>query len=230
VESRLHKRQTGNDAAYTELVAWWAEYAMDMDRLGGHVQARIAEGILAFPAGDFFWEKVFEIWVVGEVSAALATLGGTLAARRSLGARSAGPVEDWIIRGRNVRVWFQRQLPMGDPHWRYEEGGPFTGIPDVVVAADGLPTLVIDAKYRPGSAESRSEETYKMLGYAENFRKPGAFVGILIFPGSAPQIVRLRGPNEGSIGLVTLDAGERPLASPPLRDLVIEWATELARL
>lgn len=188
---RIRKRQTGNDAAYGDVLGWLAEWLVDISRIGSDVRSHVAQGILAFPVGDFFWHKVFEVWCLREVAASLQRVGCELVeGPHPLHERGSGPIFRLRHDADNVAVWFQRQEPLGRPRWRHEtSGAPLTGFPDVVVSADRRAPLVIDAKHRPGRRESQSEEIYKVLGYAENFRDgfgSAQFRAVLMFPGDDP--------------------------------------------
>ncbi|MGH2371034.1 MAG: hypothetical protein ACRDI2_22890 [Chloroflexota bacterium] len=82
------------------------------------------------------------------------------------------------------------------------------GVPDIVVAMNGRSPLLVDAKFRTVTTDTRSEETYKMLGYAENFREriaPGGLQGALIFIGRYDLMTVLDAPDGGRLALVVLD-------------------------
>lgn len=184
---RVRKRQTGNDAAYDLVVTWSGEWRVDIARLGVEGRSRVIDGLLAFPAGEPFWNKVFEVWCLREVARALARVGCTpIDGPRPLHERGRGPIYRFRSGGDLVDLWFQRQEPMGAARWRYEGGRALRGWPDIVVASTGRVPFVVDAKRRPGSEQSQSEEIYKVLGYAENFAEGfggRAFRSALLFPG-----------------------------------------------
>jgi hypothetical protein len=201
---------------------WWHRYAIDSTAIGGDINA-VADGFMAFPSGDFFWERAFEIWVLTEVGRALAAVGAEQTISRPLYARSAGPVEQWRVGTNTISIWFQRQRPLGDASWRYDPGGPLSGVPDVTLTAEGRSPLVIDAKFRFRGTDTRSEETYKMLGYAENFRQVRPFAGVLVFPGRI-EPRHLTGPAGGRVSLVSAVIEGDNLVARDLRGLVMEWA------
>jgi hypothetical protein len=201
IDWRVRRRQTGNESAYTELLDWWGDFSLDARLMGRAGIDRVTQGILAFPPGDFFWDRVFEVFVLTETSRSLRAGDCTLLRRRPLHERHRGPVETWRdAEGRQIDIWFQRAAPAGSSSWTYEQGGPLRGIPDVVIESPGRPTVLIDAKYR-ASRQSRSDEIYKMLGYAENFRSLRPFTGILVFPG-ADSSLNLAGPDDGKLTLI----------------------------
>jgi len=74
------------------------------------------------------------------------------------------------------------------------------------------PPLLIDAKYRRVDTDTRSEETYKMLGYAENYRhslslgsQEGILQGVLMFIGTTNNETLLHGPMGGRLTLITVE-------------------------
>jgi hypothetical protein len=73
--------------------------------------------------------------------------------------------------------------------------------------------MIIDAKYRYAAGETRAEETYKLLGYAENFRTTMVpFWGVLCFVGPTVADNSLNGPLGGRLFIARcdeqLDSGE----------------------
>ena len=61
----------GNDAAYRRLLEWYQLWTVDLDRLGVAATEDLVAGVLALPAGEAFWDKVFEVWCLGFVAQAL---------------------------------------------------------------------------------------------------------------------------------------------------------------
>lgn len=204
-EQRIRKRQTGNDESYAALVRWVDEWLADPHRLGVETQQAIVNGLLSFPAGKPFWQKVFEIWCVQQAEESLQRLGWIVQNREPLHRRSAGPISRFSKGGENIELWFQRQDPLGDAYWKYEASGMLRGIPDIVLthSRDCSP-LLVDAKYRYAVGDTRSEETYKFLGYAENFRSAFStgFFGILCFVAENAGATTLLGPNDGETTLL----------------------------
>ncbi len=194
---RIRKRQTGNDTAYGAVIEWLAEWLVDVARIGAAGRSRIVDGLLAFPVGDFFWNKVFEVWCLREVGQALARVGCTLeSGPRPLHERGKGPIYTFQRDALPIEVWFQRQEPLGNARWRYVAGSTLVGVPDVVLSAHGSPPFLVDAKRRPERQVSQAEEIYKVLGYAENFQErfgSAAFRSVLFFPGVEGQRLLERG-------------------------------------
>jgi hypothetical protein len=207
---RIRKRQTGNDFAYAALVEWSQEWQADVSKLGAEGREKILNGLLAFPVGEFFWEKVFEVWCLREVVMSLERCGAKIViGPEPLHRRSAGPIYRLRLKEKEIEVWFQRQLPMGTARWQYASSEKqLRGIPDIVIS-DGINVpLVVDAKFRKAKSESRSEETYKLLGYAENFRDAygeRGFQGILVFIGESSLETLLIGPYHGRLSLIVVD-------------------------
>ena len=214
---RIRKRQTGNEQGYGLFLEWLAEWLLDQDNIGSAGQEAVSDGLLAFPIADAFKDRVFEIWCLSEVAAALSHLGMvTLDGPRPLQERQQGPI--YLFGGvpGNVKVWFQRQIPLGSPRWTYgHSGNGLAGIPDITLIGEGRSPLIIDAKFRLVTRPTRSEETYKMLGYAENFRAtilPGTFNGILLFLSNDPLNTILTDPESGRLSLTGVDMGLSNLA------------------
>ena len=87
-----------------------------------------------------------------------------------------------------------------------------SGIPDIAVTSTGHPAFLVDAKARTMIGSSRPEESYKMLGYLENFRATyddAAFQSALVFLGSRQEASALVNAEGGALTL---------LAAPPSED------------
>lgn len=206
---RIRKRQTGNETSYGSLLEWFAEWQLDLQQLSSKGLMEATEGLLAFPIGGFFWEKVFEIWCLREIVRSLQRCNCTLIeGPRPLHKRGREPIYRLRHDGVDVEVWFQTQYPLGSPRWSYiASGHPLTGIPDVVVTRDVYSPLIVDAKLRRMLTPTRSDETYKMLGYLENFRDTlvtDGFQGLLAFVGPDAVTV-LSGPNGSRLALIAVD-------------------------
>jgi hypothetical protein len=233
---RVGRKQTGSDAAYQCLISWTSEWLLDPERLGASEKQQLLDGLLAFPTSEAFWERVFEIWCLREIAESLDRLGcARVDGPRSLRERGYGPIYRFTYNGAVVDTWFQRQKPLGQPRWRYSSGATLSGIPDIVVTApnctDCAP-LVIDAKYRSMETETRSEETYKMLGYAQNFREAfvtSGFSGLLMFPGSQSRSTRLVDQEDGTLTLVAVDPiAHRRDAESAIDGVVGGWLSSAA--
>ena len=210
VQTRVRRRQTANDPAYQELLDWYAEWSLDLRNLGELGKNNFLDGILALPSGDSFWNRAFEIWCLEFTMAALRDLGWIeVVAPRALH-RVDGKVSQFRTpSGKLVDVRFQTHDPLPTGRWRYRDGRALGGIPDISLTVDSaFPILLIDAKFRWNTARTtlaRSEETYKMLGYAENYAHAGThFRGVLIFPTNESQHRVVEGPKGGRIDLVTV--------------------------
>ncbi len=232
VEARTRRRQTGNDLAYRHLLDWYDEWTLDLQHLGAEAQAALTAGLLAFPAGDAFWDKVFEVWCLRFVAETLDSLGWERADGPAALHLGTGVIYSYRSPGgHDLKVRFQRKDPLPNGRWSYRDGNPLRGIPDVSIGMDsGSPLpLLIDAKNRYISSDriARSEETYKMLGYAENFRPataPTRFRGVLIFPSNRSARRIVDGPDEGRLDLLTVElAGERTAASDALGEAIGDW-------
>lgn len=183
---RLRKRQTGNQAAYGLLASWYSQWAFDASLASPDLAERMVDLILAFPAGDFFTDRVFEVWCLHQVIDSFRRCGAVM---------TEGPRLLWQRAGRSIcrfryeeysfEVWFQKPLPSSSARWRYvHSGNVLRGIPDITVTGEDGRHLLIDAKNRKTYTSTRPEETYKMLGYLENFRSTfqhSPFWGALCF-------------------------------------------------
>ncbi len=145
--------------------------------------------------------------------------------------RNSGPIAICNRGDTTVEVWFQRQEPLGIPRWRYEHSKqPLSGIPDIVASSSGIPPLIMDAKFRLLTGPTRSEETYKLLGYAENFRDPVRLPflsGLLIFPSSSPDssITTLATVDQGHISILGIGTQQADSSTDPeyLNDIIEQW-------
>jgi hypothetical protein len=171
-EHRLRKRQTGNESAYLRFLNWHNQWRFDPSRSSPDETEAFVNLLLAFPQGDFFEDRVFEIWCLYQVIESFRRTGAVaLEGPRPLSQRSRRSI--CLMRYGNYRfeIWFQLSLPSMAANWRYlSSGRPLAGIPDITVVGNDGRRLLIDAKRREVVTNTRPEETYKMLGYLENFR------------------------------------------------------------
>jgi hypothetical protein len=235
VEARVRRRQTTNDSAYRRLLDWYRQWTLDLEHLGDDARDALITGLLAFPGGDAFWDKVFEVWCLVFVASALDALGwDRIAGPSALHQRSGVIFRYRSPDGQDLKVRFQRTAPLPNGRWNYRDGNPLRGIPDVSIGTDmanPLP-LLIDAKNRYISSDqiARSEETYKMLGYAENFRPELGrmrFRGVLIFPSGQDARRIIDGPEDSRLDLVTVDlAGDKSAASEAVGDAISAWVSQ----
>lgn len=233
VQTRVRRRQTGNDAAYKELLDWYDEWSLDLRRLGERRLDGLVDGLLALPTGESFWNRAFEIWCLELTMEALTDLGWV----QKTGPRplhlADGLISTYLApSGEYVDVRFQQQWPLPKGRWKYRFGDPLRGIPDVSLSVrERTPILFVDAKFRWVEAKdslTRSEETYKMLGYAENFTTDVThFRGVLIFPTNQSQHRILDGPSTGRLDLVSIALlADREPAMAGFRDAISGWLSE----
>ncbi len=171
-EHRLRKRQTGNEPAYGQFIDWYRQWSFDASRSSSNESDDLVNLLLAFPPGDFFGDRVFEIWCLHQVIESFRRCGAIVTeGPRLLSQRSGRSISVMRYEGYRFEVWFQRSLPAASARWQYiDSQRSLGGIPDITVIGDDGRRLLIDAKRREVRTQTRSEETYKMLGYLENFR------------------------------------------------------------
>lgn len=185
-EHRLRKRQTGNEPAYGRFLDWYKQWSFDASRSSPDELERLVNLLLAFPPGDFFCDRVFEIWCLHQVIESFRRCGAVIVdGPRPLSERSNRPICAMHYEGYALKVWFQKALPATTARWKYVHSQKsLVGIPDITVVGNDSRRLLIDAKRREVRNQTRSEETYKMLGYMENFRnlfQTTPFCGALCF-------------------------------------------------
>jgi hypothetical protein len=171
-EHRLRKRQTGNQPAYKRLATWYGQWTFDAALASPDLAERMVDLMLAFPAGEFFADRVFEVWCLNQVIESFRRCGATtIEGPRLLWQRAGRSICTLKFEEYTFDVWFQKSLPTSSARWRYvHSGSALKGIPDITVIGEDGRYLVIDAKNRKAYNATRPEETYKMLGYLENFR------------------------------------------------------------
>ena len=170
---RISRRQTGNDRAYSELLDLVQDWQLFGTELGGAAASdRLVTALLAFPEDEAFLDRIYEIWCIREIARCLQDLGASVVSGPiSLTGSRDLPVYELNLAGHRLEIWFQLALNPGDAKWTYQSNGQgLRGIPDITIVANGTHRLVFDAKNRLVAGRTRSEETYKMLGYFENFR------------------------------------------------------------
>jgi hypothetical protein len=185
-EHRLRKRQTGNEIAYQHFLDWLNQWSTNPSQMGSAQSERMVDILLAFPPGDFFGDRVFEIWCLHQTIESLRRAGAVLdSGPRALSDKGRSICEFWYEDYR-IEVWFQLPLPSSTARWSYvhPNNQPLRGVPDITLVGGDGRRLLIDAKRREVKTKTRSEETYKMLGYLENFRHSFTstpFWGVLCF-------------------------------------------------
>ena len=206
-EYRLRKRQTGNEPAYFEFLAWHNQWIFDASQSSTEETEDFVTLLLAFPPGEFFEDRVFEIWCLHQVIESLRRAGAVLVdGPRALTERSRHSICQMRYGNYRFEIWFQKALPPASARWQYlATRRPLYGIPDItVVGADGR-RLLIDAKRREVVSQTRPEETYKMLGYLENFRgifTTAPFWGVLCFLSQSALFTEIAGETGHKLFLV----------------------------
>jgi hypothetical protein len=185
-EHRLRKRQTGNEPAYSQFLSWHSQWLFDVSQTDPEQTEDFINLLLAFPPGDFFEDRVFEIWCLYKVIESFRRAGAiVLNGPRPLSERSDRSICEMRYGNYRFEIWFQKSLPSSVAKWHYlSSRRPLAGIPDITVTGNDSRTLLIDAKRREVLTQTRPEETYKMLGYLENFKDifhTTKFWGVLCF-------------------------------------------------
>ncbi len=185
-EHRIRKRQTGNESAYLQLLDWCDQWQFDPSHADAELTETLVDLLLAFPPGDFFEDRVFEIWCLHQVIESFRRVGAVaVQGPHALSQRSGRAICEMTYDGYRFEIWFQRSLPNAMARWQYlRTGQSLAGIPDITVLGDNGRRLFVDAKRREVRTNTRPEETYKMLGYLENFRQlfdPSPFWAALCF-------------------------------------------------
>ncbi|WP_332601617.1 hypothetical protein [Arthrobacter sp. S2(2024)] len=225
--ARVDRRRTGNDRAYRKLLQW-------LDRWGAQFGPADDENDetlpLSFPSGDAFWNRIFEIWCLGECMASLQRLGFIATYIRPLHT-TAEEIALFERRGQKVSVLFQRASPLGLAGWFYADAAPLRGIPDITLVTSGTTPLFVDAKFREALPDKRrTEEIYKMLGYAENFNQGNPqhpFHALLLFPSPEAHQYRVVRDASASVDVIT-STTVRADRNPMLDTLVEHWISSSA--
>lgn len=169
---RVERRQTGNELAYLDLLKLVEQWHLGSSGFGGSTSSdRFVDALLSLPADDTFLDRIYEIWCIREIAACLIEIGAVLVSGPiPLTQNRSNAIYTFDLNANRIEIWFQRALSPESATWRYESSGKnLRGIPDITVMANGFHFLLVDAKNRLVTGNTRSEETYKMLGYFENF-------------------------------------------------------------
>jgi hypothetical protein len=169
---RVAKRQTGNEPAYRSLIELIDRWLLDFDKTGPiNNSDGIVRALLAFPSNPAFDDRIFEIWCLKELARAFHRCGAVLMdGPNVLAMNLVRPIYIFRAGTRLVKIWFQKAFDSAFAEWLYEANKPLRGIPDITVETDDR-LLLVDSKNRLAEKGVRPEETYKMLGYFENFRR-----------------------------------------------------------
>jgi hypothetical protein len=229
-EHRLRKRQTGNEPAYAQFLDWHNQWMFDASRSSSDETEDFINLLLAFPQGEFFEDRVFEIWCLQQVLESFRRTGAVvLEGPRPLYERSGRSICQMRYGNYKFDIWFQRALPSSAAKWKYlNSSKPLAGIPDITVMGNDGRRLLVDAKRREVLTKTRPEETYKMLGYLENFRtifQGTPFWGVLCFVSTTDlytEIVADSGHKLFLVGAHQADPAICPLAGR-MDTVISEW-------
>lgn len=170
---RIARRQTGNEIAYLSLVSFIRDWRLvDESLASAGSSEKFIDSFLSFPADQKFFDRIYEIWCLHAVASSFIQLGGQLIDGPCKMTESRRkPIYVIGLAACRIEIWFQSSLPSERADWFYDStGNTLRGIPDITVVANGNHRMIIDAKNKIVKGATRSEETYKMLGYFENFR------------------------------------------------------------
>jgi hypothetical protein len=181
VTQRVEAGHVARPEPYLELVKW-----VTATRLGDPVAA-VGDREWSF-YDERFDTKLFEIWCLVQLAAAITALVGVPnSPPPSLARRGAGPLYTWDIGAGDLRLHFQPSLGTlgtGRVAWSYRPGpGDLQGFPDLAVTVDtvaGHGLALFDPKLRRRSG-APTEEIYKLLGYFANLRHDRAPVGAILY-------------------------------------------------
>lgn len=225
--ARVDRRRTGNDRAYRKLLQWLDRWG---DQFGPADDQNNETVPLTFPSGDAFWNRVFEVWCLGQCFESLERQGFVAKYVRPLHT-SADEIAVFERNLQQVNVYFQRASPLGPAGWSYTDGSALRGIPDITLVTAGTAPLFVDAKFREAlPAKRRTEEIYKMLGYAENFNQGNVkqpFQALLLFPSPEAHQYRVVRDAGASVDVITTAAAKGDI-NHMIDELVGRWlASEL---
>lgn len=171
---RVARRQTGNEKAYLSLIKFIKDWHLVGETFSSPESSdKFVDAFLSFPAEQYFLDRIYEIWCIYSISDAFSKIGGKLVAGPcKLTESKKKPIYTFSMESNEFEIWFQTPLPSEEAEWFYDStASSLRGIPDITIIANKKHRLIIDAKNRMVSGTTRSEETYKMLGYFENFKK-----------------------------------------------------------
>lgn len=165
VEARIEGGHIASPQPYEELVAWVKGFQPTAAAAGEDIDWSIYD--------DRFDPKLFEIWILHQIAAAVEGHLGSPTEHRPLWDRGATATYTWKLGGSSLRLHFQLALSgLAKPRWKWAESGkPFDGVPDVTAivstAGAGESATLVDAKLRRRERQP-TEELYKLLGYFQN--------------------------------------------------------------
>lgn len=232
---RIERRQTGNERAYLELIEFVKNWRLLGEELAGAASSeRFAKSLLAFPADEAFLDRIYEIWCIRSVADAFIQLGAKLVSGPTPMSESRRKAIYVFEIGENqLEVWFQKSLPSESAEWRYEStDAALRAMPDICIVANSSHRLLMDAKNRLVTSSTRSEETYKMLGYFENFRsllQSSANWGVLAFVSTNGFSRKLKSNNGRRLELISAHQAyaEECTFVSDLRKILEEWIVSM---
>lgn len=221
VDARLRSGRVSPLQPYQELADW--------------VRSTIDRQALADP-GEIEWAfydgrfdtKLFEIWTLQQLAAALtALLGPPISDPPVLSLRGARPLFSWHTGAGALHLYFQPSLlalGSSDVIWRFQPGDrPLAGYPDLAVTAtrvDGTRGLaLLDPKLRQRRG-APTEEIYKLLGYFAHLNLGARALGAIIYysPGVARRF-SLSSAEGGVVEAVALDPADATVSAGGLARL-----------
>ena len=167
---RINRRQTSNERSYSKLLLAYENLTDSIDGISDiENNSHLKDIFITFPSDQSFLDRIFEVWCLKKIFDAIEGLGITCSQINSLEFRRTKPIFTFNYKSKLIEIWFQKQLPPSKSMWSYDTGDNLRGIPDITVTFEDA-YLIVDAKNRMIATNTRSEETYKILGYLENFR------------------------------------------------------------
>lgn len=212
---RISRRQTGNERAYSDLLILIDDWKLAGVVSGGATDSdKFVRALLSFPADDSFLDRIYEIWCIREMALCLSHLGATLLkGPLPLTMNRQHPIYTFQMGDDCIEIWFQHSLNSASAVWNYEATGiSLRGIPDITVVANGCHFLLVDAKNRLVTRNTRPEETYKMLGYFENFSpvmRSSSSWGVLAFVSFNEFFQSLQSPPGRRLVMISADPKSR---------------------
>jgi len=180
-----------SNPAYARLFSLWQAFTSRYVSLPEDEEALSRSGLQPM-------SKIYELWVVCEVAAALNLQfeileDGPLEDKVTLSARSAV----FSRTDRSIKLYYNKALRGG---W-YSANRRGLPRPDIRIEMAGQ-IILVDVKYRVGSQDrARPDDIYKMLAYMHDF---GVNTGGIIFPGQAAGLKALSIENAQGQKLVEL--------------------------
>lgn len=229
---RVARRQTGNDRAYAELVSLIDKWQLSSNDVGGSpFSADMCNAILAFPSDESFNDRIYEIWCIREIATCFFEIGASITEGPISMLESGNrPIYTFSLGLDIIEIWFQLPLPGQSAEWKYENTGKsLRGIPDISILMNGSDRMLVDAKNRLVTGNTRSEETYKMLGYFENFRSTMSKAnswGVLAFT-SYQDFQNSLTSNGRRLELLSANPDSRASCSfrSRFKDILVKWLT-----